>query len=114
MHERRNHSRLESSWNVGVCHQETQFQTRVTNISLGGVELYRPESWDPMINQSCELTLQMGSRQNLEIKTHVCWLSKNRVGMKFPELTGVQKRMLNRLLSTLSKEAILQESHFVM
>ncbi len=114
MHDRRDHSRLESSWNVGVCHQETRFQTKVTNISLGGVELQRPGDWEPVINQSCQLTLQLDSNKRLELKMYICWLSEHRVGMKFSKLTGIQKRLLNRLLSTLSQEAILQESHFVM
>ncbi len=35
MHDRRTHTRLASSWNVGVCHQETYFQTQIMNISLG-------------------------------------------------------------------------------
>jgi len=114
MQERRNHSRLESDWIADVCHLGQRFSARVTNISLGGVELGTLDTWNPVINQSCQLSMQLAGKQMLVLEMYVCWIHDNRVGMQFKRLSREQKRILNRTLSDLSRELTLAESHFVM
>ena len=114
MRDRRIHSRLGSDWNVHICHLGNAFQTHLCNISQGGVELRRPEDWLPVINQSCDLSMPVNDKHDLEVCMSVCWISNNSVGMKFSTLTRAQQRLLNRLLSELSQKVMLQESQLIM
>lgn len=114
MQERRNHSRLESDWSADVCHLGNSFIAHVNNISLGGVELKRPVAWHPVVNEICQVSFQLTRAQILSVDMQVCWVADTHIGMQFEKLAYHQKKLLNMILSNLSRRLTLAESHFVM
>lgn len=114
MQERRNHSRLESDWSADVCNLGNSFIAHVNNVSLGGVELKRPVEWHPVVDEICQISLQLTRTQILSVDMQVCWVADTHVGMQFERLAYHQKRLLNRIQSNLSRRLRLAECHFVM
>ncbi len=115
MDERRASVREHADWLADIYVDDTIYTAPVRNLSLGGVELMRPPLWKAKSQHFCKICLSdMDPSHTLEARMQICWVSDNSVGLKYHELKFKEKVKLNKIISSLSKSAAMEGSHFVM
>ncbi|HIF52046.1 MAG TPA: PilZ domain-containing protein [Thiotrichaceae bacterium] len=115
MDERRKFTREQADWVADIYVGETIHTAPVRNLSLGGLELIRPPLWHPKHKHFCKISLSdMIPSHTLEVRMEVCWVTDNAVGLNYHELKFKEKIKLNKIISHLSKTAVLADGHFTM
>ncbi len=113
--DRRNFSREQADWVAEVYTEDTTYTAPVRNLSLGGAELMRPPLWKPEQNNLYKISFSdMVPSHTLYVHMQVCWITKTYVGLKFHELGSNEEVRLNKIISSISRTAVLEDGHFVM
>lgn len=112
MKERREHVREQADWVADIYADDTIYTSPVRNLSLGGLELWRPPQWKPKAKHFCKICLSdMSPDINLQARMEVCWLTETSVGLKFHEIKFREKIKLNKILSSISRSAAVNNIH---
>jgi len=113
--ERRIFPREQADWLAEIYTDDTIYTAPVRNLSLGGVELFRPQLWRPKPENFFKISLtDMTPSNTLDLKMEVCWVSDVSIGLKYHGMEMGQKIKLNKILSNMSREAVLENNHLVI
>ncbi len=114
MNERRGSVRLQTDWQAQIYFENTVFNSPLKNISLGGTEVSRPDGWHPECDEFYRISINSDARNNkLDVNMQICWVSKNSVGLKYHDLRLNERIQLNKIISDLSRDAVLKQTHVI-
>jgi len=115
MNERREFTREQADWRADIYTDETIYTAPVRNLSLGGIELFRPIHWSPKPKHFCKISLSdMMPSHTIDVRMEICWVTEKYIGLKYHELKFRERIKLNKILSIMANSAILKDAHFVM
>ncbi len=111
MKDRRKFPRREVSYTAEILTNKTVYRVPIRNLSQGGIEVIRPQNWETKPEYLLKININdMAKPSTFISRIQICWMTDSSIGLKFHKMEMQKKILLNKILSTISRNEVMEQN----